>query len=40
MSRTAREYDVEPVTWQRCEIINKAEQDSLRTIFASWKAAP
>jgi hypothetical protein len=27
---------IEPVAWQRCEIVNKAEQESLRTILAKW----
>jgi hypothetical protein len=29
---------IEPVAWQRCEIINKAEQDSLRSILAKWRS--
>jgi hypothetical protein len=29
---------IEPVAWERCEIINKAEQESLRTILAVWGA--
>jgi hypothetical protein len=28
---------IEPVAWKRCEIINKAEQESLRTVLDSWK---
>jgi hypothetical protein len=28
---------IEPVAWKRCETINKAEQESLRTILDSWK---
>ena len=28
---------IEPVAWQRCEVVNKAEQDSLRTILSKWK---
>jgi hypothetical protein len=27
---------IEPVAWQRCEIVNKAEQESLRTVLANW----
>jgi hypothetical protein len=27
---------IEPVAWERCEIINKAEQESLRTILQKW----
>jgi hypothetical protein len=30
---------IEPVAWKRCEIINKAEQESLKTIIAKWGAA-
>jgi hypothetical protein len=30
---------IEPVAWQRCEVINKAEQESLRTIIAKWGAS-
>jgi hypothetical protein len=31
---------IEPVAWQRCEIVNRAEQESLRTVLDSWKGAP
>jgi hypothetical protein len=27
---------IEPVAWKRCEIVNKAEQDSLRGILQKW----
>ena len=27
---------IEPVTWRRCEVVNKAEQESLRSILARW----
>jgi hypothetical protein len=27
---------IEPVAWERCEIINRAEQESLKTIIAKW----
>jgi len=30
---------IEPSAWQRCEIVNKAEQQSLRTVLDSWKSA-
>ena len=30
---------IEPVAWQRCEVVNKAEQESLRDILKGWKAA-
>jgi hypothetical protein len=29
---------IEPVAWKRREIINKAEQESLRTVLDSWKS--
>jgi hypothetical protein len=29
---------IEPVAWQRCEIVNAAEQESLQTILAKWGA--
>jgi hypothetical protein len=29
---------IEPVAWQRCEVVNKAEQESLRTVLDSWGA--
>ena len=29
---------IEPVAWQRCEVINRAEQESLKTIIAKWGA--
>jgi hypothetical protein len=28
---------IEPVAWERCEIVNRAEQNSLKTILARWK---
>ena len=28
---------IEPVAWARCDLINKAEQESLRTILDRWK---
>ena len=27
---------IEPVAWKRCERVNKAEQQSLKTVLASW----
>ena len=29
---------IEPVAWSRCEVINRAEQESLKTIIAKWGA--
>jgi hypothetical protein len=29
---------IEPVAWERCARVNKAEQESLRTILAGWTA--
>jgi hypothetical protein len=28
---------IEPVAWQRCETVNRAEQQSLQSILANWK---
>ena len=28
---------IEPEAWERCEIVNQAEQESLKTILAKWK---
>jgi hypothetical protein len=28
---------IEPVAWKRCEVINKAEQESLRTVLNGWR---
>jgi hypothetical protein len=30
---------IEPTAWARCETVNKAEQESLRTIIAKWGEA-
>jgi hypothetical protein len=27
---------IEPEAWERCTIVNKAEQESLQTILAGW----
>jgi hypothetical protein len=29
---------IEPVAWERCETVNKAEQESLRTVLAGWRS--
>jgi hypothetical protein len=29
---------IEPVAWERCEVVNKAERDSLRTVLDKWGA--
>jgi hypothetical protein len=31
---------IEPKAWQRCEVVNKAEQESLKTILGKWGGAP
>jgi hypothetical protein len=31
---------IEPLAWQRCEIVNKAELESLSTILANWRTRP
>ena len=30
---------IEPVAWQRCEVVNQAEQESLKTILKNWGGA-
>ena len=30
---------IEPIAWKRCEIVNRAEQESLKTIIAKWSVA-
>jgi hypothetical protein len=30
---------IEPVAWKRCEVVNKAEQESLQTILERWGVA-
>ena len=30
---------IEPVAWERCEVVNRAEQESLRTVLAKWPRA-
>jgi len=30
---------IEPVAWRRCEVVNKAEQESLKDILSSWGAS-
>jgi hypothetical protein len=27
---------IEPIAWERCETVNRAEQQSLQTILAGW----
>lgn len=29
---------IEPVAWRRCEVVNKAERESLSSILAKWPA--
>jgi hypothetical protein len=29
---------IEPVAWERCEIVNRAEQESLKTVLEGWGA--
>jgi hypothetical protein len=28
---------IEPTAWHRCEVVNRAEQESLKTILSGWK---
>ena len=30
---------IEPTAWQRCEVVNQAEQESLKTILKKWRPA-
>jgi hypothetical protein len=30
---------IEPVAWKRCEVVNKAERESLVSVLANWRAA-
>jgi hypothetical protein len=30
---------IEPVAWQRCEVVNRAEQESLKTVLKNWGTA-
>jgi hypothetical protein len=30
---------IEPIAWQRCEVMNEAEQESLRHVLDKWKGA-
>jgi hypothetical protein len=32
--------EIEPSSWQRCAIVERAERESLRTVLDSWKGAP
>jgi hypothetical protein len=36
--QTAIRKLIEPAAWARCEVVNKAEQESLKTIIAKWGA--
>jgi len=27
---------IEPVAWERCKVVERAERESLRTILRSW----
>jgi hypothetical protein len=29
---------IEPVAWKRCEVVNRAERESLKTILEKWGA--
>ena len=30
---------IEPVAWKRGEVVNRAEQESLKTVLEKWRAA-
>ena len=29
--------EIEPIAWERCDLVNQAEQESLQTILAKWR---
>jgi hypothetical protein len=29
-------YCIEPIAWSRCDVVNRAEQESLRTVLGGW----
>jgi hypothetical protein len=29
--------EIEPIAWERCDLVNRAEQESLQTILAKWR---
>jgi hypothetical protein len=29
---------IEPIAWERCEVVNRAERESLQTILANWRS--
>lgn len=31
--------EIEPIAWKRCEVVQKAEQELLRTVLDAWKGA-
>ena len=31
--------EIEPIAWERCDLVNQAEQESLKTILAKWRAS-
>jgi hypothetical protein len=31
--------EIEPIAWARCQVVQKAEQESLRSVLDSWKGA-
>jgi hypothetical protein len=33
---TAIKAEIDPVAWERCEVVNRAEQESLKTILGNW----
>lgn len=38
VEKSIKEF-IEPVAWSRCEIVNQAERESLKTILTGWRAA-
>jgi hypothetical protein len=33
----AIEAEIEPIAWERCDVVNTAEQESLRTVLDQWR---
>ena len=36
-SRKQSRAEIEPIAWERCDLVNQAEQESLQTILAKWR---
>jgi hypothetical protein len=36
----AIQHEIEPISWKRCAVVEKAERESLRTVLDSWSGVP